>query len=92
MKRRSFLFINIALIVLFCPLLAKTEPSGNLDTKHHDELAAMDIGYNVLHAYRKTLRNGWCGITNGTGREPTPECSSDIWKLVKNPGLLLQCT
>ena len=95
MKQRLFLLVNIALIVLFCPLFTKSEArdsAGYLDTKHVDhEIANKDVGYNFLHAYRTALRNGWRGITKATGRNGTSECQSDINKLYKDTKLLMQC-
>ena len=84
--------ISIALIVLLYPLLTKCERfnNGYSDTKQH-EILTKDIGYDILHAYRTTLRNGWQGISEATGRNVTRDCQMDIDKILNDTKLLMQC-
>jgi hypothetical protein len=99
MRRRFILFVNIALMVLFCPSFTKseaTEASNDslyLDAKHR-EIAMKDVGYSFLQGYRTALKNGWRGIQDGAGINVTPKCQSEIFKLFfnkSNLGLLMQC-
>ena len=93
MKRRSFLFVCIALIVLFGLLFTKSEATNDslYLAARHREIAAKDVGYNFLHAYRTTLKSGWRGVLRATEKDLTPECRDEILHLAQNHGLLMQC-
>ena len=92
MKTRDLGLISITLIVIFNPLFTKCERfnNGYSDKKQH-EIVAKDIGYDILHAYRTTLRNGWEGISEATGRNVTRDCQMDIHKILNDTKLLMQC-
>ena len=93
MKRRSFLFVSIGLIVLFGVLFTKSEATNNslyLAARHRD-IEAKDVGYNFLHAYRTALKSGWHGVHEATEKDLTPGCMKAIFGLYQNRGLLMQC-
>ena len=90
MKRRSFLFVSIALIVLFGVLFTKSEATNDslYLAARHREIEAKDVGYNFLHAYRTALKSGWRGVHEAMGKDLTPGCSGDILHLAQNHALL----
>ena len=93
MKRRSFLSVSIALIVLFGVLFTKVEATNNslYLAARHLEIEAKDVGYNFLHAYRTALKSGWRGVCEATEKELTPECHREISNVTHDYGLLMQC-
>ena len=94
MKRGCFrLFVFLIITLLCAPFegFAVRNSDGNAnDAKQNlEEVAAQELGYNFLHAYRTALRNGWRGIKESTELNKTGECDKSIRKLSRYN--LIQC-
>ncbi|XP_028392819.1 nose resistant to fluoxetine protein 6-like isoform X2 [Dendronephthya gigantea] len=88
MKQGCFVFIFPIITLLCAPFgssaMQESDRNAN-DTDHiikqnFKDLAAQEIGYNFLHAYRTALRNGWRESKASTGQNEVVECDEDISK------------
>ena len=91
MNQGLLLFVKISSILLFSLPLTSPElhNSDDHEIKKHHTMIGKEVGYDFLHAYRTTLRNGLRGIT--TAKDVSPQCFLDLAKLLMDKELRMQC-